>query len=68
MQPPDIRALRTVRSTSYNNEIAAELLCELSSCNVSEEQARRIRCAARQLLRDADALEGAYQQMASPHH
>ncbi|QRY77386.1 hypothetical protein JVX91_17420 [Pseudomonas sp. PDNC002] len=57
--------LRAVRTTSYNNEIAAELLQELSSCNVSDEQARRIRSAARQLLLDADALECVWQELSN---
>ncbi|MFV3371655.1 hypothetical protein ACNFH5_26085 [Pseudomonas sp. NY15435] len=57
--------LRTVRTTSFNNEVAAELLRELCSCNVTEEQARRIRCAARQLMLDADALECVWQELNS---
>ena len=57
MQDRDNHILRTVRTTSFNNEVAAELLRELCSCNVTDEQARRIRCTARQLLLDADALE-----------
>ncbi|MDH2030888.1 hypothetical protein, partial [Pseudomonas nicosulfuronedens] len=52
-----------VRTSSFNNEVAAELLRELGSCNVTEEQARRIRCAARQLLLDADSLEGVWQSL-----
>ncbi|MFR0692885.1 hypothetical protein ACLUTX_26075 [Enterobacterales bacterium AE_CKDN230030158-1A_HGKHYDSX7] len=65
MQHHDSKLLRAVRTTSYNNEVAAELLRELGSCNVSNEQARRIRCAARQLLLDADSLEGVWQQLNS---
>ncbi|KJK03004.1 hypothetical protein UB43_00285 [Pseudomonas sp. 21] len=59
----DNQILRTVRTTSFNNEVAAELLRELCSCNVTDEQARRIRCAARQLLLDADALECVWQEL-----
>ncbi|MBD9676072.1 hypothetical protein IB274_05125 [Pseudomonas sp. PDM18] len=68
MQNPDFLALRTVRSTAYNNEVAAELLRELAPFIANAELNRRLRCATRQLLRDADALEGAYQQMAAPGH
>lgn len=63
MQPHDTRVLRAVRSSSFNNEVAAELLRELGNCNVSEDQARRIRRAARQLLLDADALENAWRRL-----
>lgn len=63
MQHHDNHILRAVRSSSFNNEIAAELLRELCSCNVTAEQARRIRCAARQLMLDADALECVWQKL-----
>ncbi|MFJ3050268.1 MULTISPECIES: hypothetical protein [Pseudomonas nitroreducens/multiresinivorans group] len=63
MQIHDNQILRAVRTTSFNNEVAAELLRELCSCNVTDEQARRIRCAARQLLLDADALECVWQEL-----
>ncbi|MFV3415877.1 hypothetical protein ACQCLI_10705 [Pseudomonas nitroreducens] len=59
----DTQILRAVRTTSFNNEVAAELLRELGSCNVTDEQARRIRCAARQLLLDADSLEGVWKKL-----
>ena len=65
MQNPGLLPLRCGRSTAYNNELAAELLRELAPFIESDELNRRLRCAARQLIRDADALEGAYQQMAS---
>lgn len=39
MQHADSRILRAVRTSSFNNEVAAELLRELGSCNVTEEQA-----------------------------
>ncbi|MCJ1878130.1 hypothetical protein N5C93_25600 [Pseudomonas nitroreducens] len=55
--------LRAVRTTAFNNEVAAELLRELSSCSVSNEQARRIRCAARQLMLDADTLEYVWEKL-----
>ncbi|OBY89922.1 hypothetical protein A6723_022970 [Pseudomonas sp. AU11447] len=63
MQHHESNILRTVRTSSFNNEVAAELLRELCSCNVTDEQARRIRCAARQLLLDADALECVWQEL-----
>jgi hypothetical protein len=68
MQDPELQALRNVRSTAYNNELAAQLLRELAPFIASADLNRRLRCAARQLMRDADALEDAYQQMASPQH
>lgn len=68
MQDPDLLTLRCVRSTAYNNELAAELLRELAPFIANAELTRRLRCTARQLIRDADVLEGAYQQMASPQH
>lgn len=63
MHHREYNVLRIVRSTSFNNEVAAELLRELGSCNVSEEQASRIRRTARQLLLDADALERVWQEL-----
>lgn len=63
MHDHDKHILRTVRTTSFNNEVAAELLHELCSCNVTKEQARRIRCAARQLMLDADALDRVWQKL-----
>lgn len=66
MQDPDLLALRSVRSTAYNNELTADLLRELAPFIANAELNRRLRCATRQLQRDADALENAYQQMASP--
>lgn len=63
MQNHDNHILRAVRTTSFNNEVAAELLHELHACNVTEDQARRIRCAARQLMRDAQALECVWQEL-----
>lgn len=59
----DSRVLRSVRSSSFNNEVVAELLHELGDCNVSQDQARRIRRAAQQLLLDADALESAWRRL-----
>lgn len=59
----DTHILRTVRTSSFNNEVAAELLRELCFCNVTDEQARRIRFAARQLMIDADALECVWQEL-----
>ncbi|AGI24747.1 hypothetical protein ACYCAX_01650 [Pseudomonas sp. MT3] len=66
MRQQEQRHLRAVRTTAYNNEVAAELLQELLARACSEDQARRIRCARRQLLRDADALELVWQALSTP--
>lgn len=68
MSHETLRTLRCVRSTAFNNEVAAELLRELAPLIANEDLNRRLRCAARQLLRDADAQEETYQELASPHH
>ncbi|MFS2123557.1 hypothetical protein [Pseudomonas sp. Pseusp97] len=48
--------------------VVAELLRELAPLIANEDLNRRLRCAARQLLRDADALEEICQELASSHH
>ena len=63
MNLPERRHLRAIRTTAYNNEVAAELLQELLARADSDHQSRRIRCAMRQLLRDADALERVWQEL-----
>ncbi|PJI47817.1 MAG: hypothetical protein CTR55_17410 [Pseudomonas sp.] len=68
MTRQNLRTLRNVRSTAFNNEIAAELLRELAPLIANQELNRRMRCAARQLLLDAEALEDVYQQMNHPRH
>lgn len=68
MQDQDLQTLRCVRSTAYNNELAAQLLHELAPLIADAELNRRLRCAARQLMRDADALEATYQQMSVSRH
>lgn len=68
MTRQNLRTLRNVRSTAFNNEIAAELLRELAPLIANQELNRRMRCAARQLLLDAEALEDAYQQLNDPRH
>jgi hypothetical protein len=64
----DLRALRAVRSSAFNNELAAQLLRELAPLIANQDLNRRVRCAARQLLLDADSLEDAYQQMNERQH
>ncbi|WP_447750292.1 hypothetical protein [Pseudomonas nicosulfuronedens] len=68
MTRQNLRTLRNVRSTAFNNEIAAELLRELAPLIANQDLNRRMRSAARQLLLDAEALEDAYQQMNDPRH
>ncbi|MBD9629275.1 hypothetical protein BWR15_30520 [Pseudomonas sp. T] len=68
MSHQNLRTLRSVRSTAFNNEVAAELLRELAPLIANQELNRRMRCAARQLLLDAEALEDAYQQMNERQH
>lgn len=60
----ETRALRAVRSTSFNNEAIAELLQEITPFVIDPELRRRLRCAIRQLARDADSLESAWQALA----
>lgn len=59
----ETRALRAVRSTSFNNEAIAELLQEITPFVIDPELRRRLRCAIRQLVRDADSLESAWQAL-----
>lgn len=57
------RALRAVRSASFNNDVVVELLREITPLIDSHELSRRLRCATRQLERDAHTLEEVWEDM-----
>lgn len=63
MSTIDARALRAIRSASFNNEMVVELLQEISPLTDDADLCRRLRCAARQLQRDADALENVWLEL-----
>ncbi|MCP8467045.1 hypothetical protein NK553_24130 [Pseudomonas sp. ZM23] len=60
----DTRTLRTVRSASFNNDIVIELLQEITPLIENLDLSRRLRCAVRQLKRDADSLEDVWLELA----
>ncbi|WP_152224243.1 hypothetical protein [Pseudomonas sp. SCB32] len=57
------RALRAVRSASFNNDVVVELLREITPMIDSHELGRRLRCATRQLEHDAHTLEDVWADM-----
>lgn len=59
----DTRVLRAIRSASFNNEMVVELLQEISPLTDDINLCRRLRCATRQLQRDADALENVWLEL-----